>query len=153
MLKDEPPRAPGEIVVRPVETFDEYAAATEIFLEAFETPAEECDARRRQLRDQFRAEREHGVAETYLARVDGRPAAAAIAVFAPPGVLLAAGATAPWARRRGAYRALVHARWQAAVERGTPALVTQAGPMSEPILRSLGFREVCRLRRLIDPAA
>jgi len=38
------------------------------------------------------------------------------------------------ARGRGAYRALVAARWADAVERGTPALVTQAGAMSKPML-------------------
>ena len=33
----------------------------------------------------------------------------------------------------------------------TSPLVTQAAPSSEPILRRLGFEEVCRLRRLEDP--
>ena len=53
------------------------------------------------------------------------------------------GATLPEARGRGAYRALVAARWDDAVARGTPVLVTQAGAMSRPILATLGFREVC----------
>jgi hypothetical protein len=34
---------------------------------------------------------------------------------------------------------------------GAPGLVMQAAPTSEPILRRLGFEEVCRLRRLEDP--
>ena len=59
------------------------------------------------------------------------------------------GATLPEARGRGAYRALVAARWEDAVARGTPVLVTQAGAMSRPILARLGFREVCEIR---DPA-
>ena len=33
---------------------------------------------------------------------------------------------------------------------GTPILVTQAGPMSRPILAQLGFREVCEIRILLD---
>ena len=60
------------------------------------------------------------------------------------------GATLPEARGRGAYRALVAARWEDAVARGTPVLVTQAGPMSRPILAQLGFREVCEIRILLD---
>ena len=56
----------------------------------------------------------------------------------------------PEARGRGAYRALVDARWEAAAERGTPALVTQAGAMSKPILERLGFRGVCEITILLD---
>jgi hypothetical protein len=43
-----------------------------------------------------------------------------------------------------------------AVEKGVAAvraLVTQAVPASEPILRRLGFHEVTRLRRLEDPSS
>ena len=57
-------------------------------------------------------------------------------------------------RRRaaaGRYRALVAARWEDAVARGTPVLVTQAGAMSRPILARLGFREVCEIRILARP--
>jgi len=70
--------------------------------------------------------------------------------FAAAGAALTGGAVAPWARGRGAYRALVAARWDDAVARGTPVLVTQAGPMSRPILGRLGFREVCEIRILVD---
>jgi hypothetical protein len=67
------------------------------------------------------------------------------------GVFLIAGSTAPWARRRGLYRALVRTRWDYAVARGTPALVTQAVPdTSYPILKRLGFEDVCTIRRLDD---
>jgi hypothetical protein len=40
----------------------------------------------------------------------------------------------PTHRSRGAYRALVHARWLEAVRRGTPALTVQAGanPKANP---------------------
>ena len=60
------------------------------------------------------------------------------------------GATLPEARGRGVYRALVAARWEDAVARGTPALVTQAGAQSRPILARLGFRELCEIRILLD---
>jgi hypothetical protein len=51
---------------------------------------------------------------------------------------------------RGAYRALVHARWEDAVARGTPLAATDAGSQSRPILERMGFREVCTIRCLID---
>jgi hypothetical protein len=86
----------------------------------------------------------------YLAYVDGEPVAQATAAFSEHGVTLFGGATLPAARGRGAYRALVAARWEDAVARGTPVLVTQAGAQSRPILARLGFREVCEIRILID---
>jgi hypothetical protein len=46
----------------------------------------------------------------------------------------------------------VAARWEDAVSRGTPLLVTQASPMSHPILERLGFREICRICALSDRA-
>jgi predicted acetyltransferase len=68
-------------------------------------------------------------------------------------VLLSGGATAPWARGRGAYRALVRARWEDAAARGTPTLAVQAGSMSAPILRRLGFEKVMQFRRIEDVAS
>ena len=86
----------------------------------------------------------------YLAWVDGEPAAAGRATFAAAGAVLNGGSTLRRFRGRGAYRALVAARWQDAARRGTPALITQAGAMSRPILKGLGFREVAEIRVLID---
>jgi Acetyltransferase (GNAT) family len=86
----------------------------------------------------------------YLARLDGRPVAAASATFAPAGAILHGGSTLPEARGRGAYRALVAARRQEALARGTPAVVTRAGAESRPILLRLGFGELGRLRTLED---
>jgi len=86
----------------------------------------------------------------YVACLDGVPVARASAGFSEYGVTFFGGATLPEARGRGAYRALVHARWQDAVARGTPLAVTQAGKHSRPILARLGFREVCTLRVLVD---
>jgi hypothetical protein len=54
-------------------------------------------------------------------------------------VFLTGSATAPHARGRGAYTSLVHARWQEAVTRGTPRLVTQASDDLRPILAAVGF--------------
>jgi hypothetical protein len=87
---------------------------------------------------------------TYLAFVDGRAVARATAAFTEHGVLLFGGATLPDARGRGAYHALVRARWDDAVARGTPVLVTHAGAMSRPILERLGFEAVSRVEILVD---
>lgn len=86
----------------------------------------------------------------YLAYVDGEPVARASGSYSASAATLFGGATLPEARGRGAYRALVQARWDEAVRRGTPVLVTQASPMSRPILEQLGFRVVCEIRILVD---
>ena len=96
------------------------------------------------------AQRELGTWVSYLAYLEGRPVAQAQATFTPHGVVMNGGSTLPDARGHGAYRALVRARWEAAAERGTPALVTQAGAMSKPILERLGFRAVCEIHILLD---
>jgi len=56
------------------------------------------------------------------------------------------------ARGRGAYRALVRARWDDAVAARQPALVVHAGAMSRPILERLGFHAVAEQEVLLDPA-
>lgn len=87
----------------------------------------------------------------FLVRIDGRPAATAMSILGEHGSFLVGGCVAPWARGRGAYRALVRARWDDAVERGRPALVVHANPAtSAPILRRLGFRALFALDRLED---
>jgi len=147
LLTTEPPRA--DVEVRKVASADEFVEAVETQHEAFNTAA----ARRRDaaaLREEFELDRESDVVATYVASIDGRIAATARAAFTPRGVLLFGGSTAPWARGRGAYRALVRARWDDAVARGTPTLAVQAGHMSAPILRRLGFVTVCSFRRLED---
>jgi hypothetical protein len=57
------------------------------------------------------------------------------------------------ARGCGVYRALVRARWDEAVARGTPALVVQAGQMSRPILERLGFETICEVHAFLDAPA
>jgi GNAT superfamily N-acetyltransferase len=56
----------------------------------------------------------------------------------------------PKARGRGVYRALLFARWDFAVDRGTPALTVQAGRMSRPICERLGFQFVDASRVYVD---
>ena len=136
MVLDSPPAdVPGDVEVRRVETDDEWYDAECIAAIAFG----EKDVPER------RPSRPAPDGSIYLAYVDGKPAARGSAVYTEHGVSLFGGATLPEARGRGAYRAVVAARWEDAVARGTPLLVTQASPMSHPILERLGFREVCRI--------
>jgi GNAT superfamily N-acetyltransferase len=132
------PRVAG-IEVREAKTDEERLAAEQIAAIAFNEPAPVKLTRKPDPRN-----------KVYLAFLDGEPVARASASFSEFGVSLFGGATLPEARGHGAYRALVQARWDDAVERGTPALVTQASPMSRPILTRLGFREVCEIRILLD---
>jgi GNAT superfamily N-acetyltransferase len=141
MVLDQPPAgAPSDVEVRRVETDEEYYDAERIAVIAFEEKT--LPERVAYTPDPARP--------IYLAYVDGIAAARGSASYSEHGVTLFGGATLPEARGRGAYRALVAARWEDAVERGTPLLVTQASPMSHPILERLGFREVCRIRALKD---
>ena len=149
---EEPPAGPADVEVVRVECYDDHVAAVEVMWDAFETPAERREQQRAHLRSEFDAARAAGVPVTFLARVDGRPAGVGRSVYADGGVFLIGGSVAEWARGRGVYRALVRARWDDAVARGTPALVTEALPdTSYPILRRLGFEDVATIRRLEDP--
>jgi GNAT superfamily N-acetyltransferase len=146
-----PEAAPAEIETRESETYEEYVATAELRFEAFARPAEERDRDRRHFREFYESmRRTRGVgAVSFVAMLDDRLAGTATALLSPRGVFLIGGATATWARGRGVYRALVRARWDYAVERGTPALAVHADPAtSSPILRRLGFRHVCDSERL-----
>lgn len=140
VLTEAPQEGPVDVEVRRAETDEDHLIADQIAAVAFGGPVP-TEAR----------PREHDPNNVvYLAYVDGKPIARASGSFGEHGVSLFGGSTLPEARGRGAYRALVAARWDDAVERGTPILVTQAGPMSRPILAQLGFREVCEIRILLD---
>ena len=89
----------------------------------------------------------------YVAYIGGKAVGRATGSFSEYGVTLFGGSVLPEARGRGAYRALVRARWDDAVARGTPLAVADAGSMSRPILARLGFREICTIRCLIDRLA
>jgi hypothetical protein len=148
---DPPPEAPRDVEVHRVGSFEDFAAAAEVRWAAFETPLDRRERERTHLRDYFEDAMRIGVPVSFVATLEGRPAATAMSIPSARGVFLVGGSTAPWARGRGLYRALVRARWDDAVQRGTPALVTHAKPdTSLPILSRLGFVEVLRIRRLED---
>jgi len=140
VLSEPPAHARPGVEVRRAETDEERLASARIAAIAFGGPIP-TEVKPREV-DPNNVE--------YLAYVDGRPVARGSGSFSAHGVTLFGGSTLPEARGRGAYRALVAARWEDAVARGTPALVTQASPMSRPILAQLGFQEVCEIRILLD---
>jgi len=142
-----PPPPPAGLTARRIETFEEFRAAKEVQWEAFRTPRERIlDDRRRLPEDweQASARLMHGV-------WDGAELiCAGTCAPTPFGLALFGGATRRAARGRGAYRALISARWQEAERVGVPALVTQAGAMSRPILERLGFAAIGRVDMLVD---
>jgi Fe2+ transport system protein FeoA len=140
VLTEAPAQPPVDVEVRRAQTPEEHLASDQIAAVGFGMPVP-TEARERD-------DDPNNV--VYLAYIDGKPVARASGSFGEHGVTLFGGATLPEARGRGAYRALVAARWEEAVARETPILVTQAGPMSRPILAKLGFREVCEIRILLD---
>jgi GNAT superfamily N-acetyltransferase len=142
VLEHAPDHVPSDVEVRRVETDDEWWEAERIAAIAFNEKTA----------PQRRAYQPDPASPIFLAYVDGVPVARGSASYSEHGVTLFGGATLPEARGRGAYRAVVAARWEDAVSRGTPLLVTQASPMSHPILERLGFREICRICALSDRA-
>jgi len=148
----EPPAGPQHVRVTRVERFEDQLTAVELMWEAFSTPPDRRDAQRPHLRAEFDAAAAAGVPATFLAWLDGEAVGVARSIYSDRGVFLIAGSVAAHARGRGVYRALVRARWDDAAARGTPALVTEALPgTSYPILKRVGFVDVCTVRRLDDP--
>ena len=146
VLTHEPPLGPPNAVARGVETFEELVAACEVQWEAFESSPEEIAEARALLESRWR--------ESPIVRhavwLDGDLVCTGTAAPTPHGLLLYGGATLPRTRGRGAYRALVRARWDDAVARNTPVLITQGGSMSRPILERLGFERVGEVHMLLD---
>jgi len=138
-----PPHVPG-VEVRRIEDFADYVLGLEIALTA-EQYTDEVRAQRRRDAKATYERRRSGPAMEWLASIDGETVAHARAFPSPRGLLLDGAATLPSARGRGAYRALIAARWEEAVARGTPALVVQAQETSRPILERCGFEAVCTM--------
>lgn len=148
VLTEEPP-AVDDVEVRRVASPDELALASSISAttlgEAHE--GEDWEA-------EFAAEQAGDRPRVYLAFADGAAVGAARALVEDglPAVMLISGGVLAEARGRGAYRALVRARWEDAVEAGMPALVVHAGAMSRPILERVGFHVAAEQEVLLDPA-
>ena len=150
-LAEAPPPGPPEVEARPAGSLAEYRTGVEIEVEAFALDAALHEEIRAATARRYEEEHLSGQAPRFVALLDGEPVATALAITADRGLFLVSGATRETARGRGAYRALVRARWDFAAQRGTPGLVVTAGRHSRPILERLGFETVARLRRYDDP--
>jgi GNAT superfamily N-acetyltransferase len=136
-----------DVQIGVLETWEDYSRVSEVTRTVFgfpEIPEEEL----RQRYADYLAALDLGL--TFFARVDDRIVAAAYAAFGTAGINLFGAGVLPEARGRGVYRSLVLARWDLAVERGTPALTVQAGRMSRPICERLGFEFVEAVRVFVD---
>jgi hypothetical protein len=145
LTREPPPPAPG-LTARRVESLEELEAAVAVQWEAFETPPEEAEEERSLLPQAFT----EGVNLRHAVWLDGEIVCTGTASPTDHGFLLYGGATAKRARGRGAYRALLRARWDDAVGLGTPALITQGGSMSRPILERVGFERIGEVHMLVD---
>jgi GNAT superfamily N-acetyltransferase len=147
-----PPVSTGDgVEVKQVESLEEFAGAARVRAEAFQMPPHmraEMDAGLAKRFEESQDPRNPG--RGFVALVEGRIVGAATAVVSDAGVNLFGGSVVPEARGRGVYQALLRARWDFAVERGTPALTVQAGRMSRPIVERLGFVPVAAVRVFID---
>jgi GNAT superfamily N-acetyltransferase len=147
--RTEPAPGPADVEVRLIETIDDQLAALEVDWEVWGVAEVERVRRREIERGRFEALR--AVSQHYAAFAGGRRVGFGRGEdLEGGGTALMGGAVLPEARGRGVYRALVRARWDHAVEHGTPLLVVQAGPMSEPILTSLGFESHGEIRLYVD---
>lgn len=141
----EPPAVDG-IEVRRVESYVDFLVGLEVSAAGWQTPVTEEP---RSIWER-RSSRPGG---EWIAYLDEEPVAYAGAIAGPAGLFLTGGVTRPEARGRGAYRALVRARWDEAVRRSTPALVVHAEEASRRVLESIGFERVCDIVDLVsDPA-
>jgi hypothetical protein len=146
VLTSEPPPIARGLTARRVETFEEYAAANAVQWQAFEMPEDDIAEARELLPRRYR----ETVNVMHAVWLDGEIVCAGTSAPTEHGLLLYGGATVPHARGRGAYKALNRARWDDAVAHGTPALITQGGSMSRPILEKLGFERVGEVHMLLD---
>ncbi len=150
VLVEPPEPGPPQVTARPVETFDEYSAANRVSGDAFRMSDDDRRAIETQEELSWGFETSWPHYQTFVAILDGQIVASAASIYGANCVFLVGGSTREDMRGRGAYRALVRARWDAAVDRGTPALTVGAESMSRPILARLGFVNVGWTDCLID---
>ncbi len=137
------PAPPGQgVVARQVETFEEFVAAAKVAHEAFHMSEQDREVFRERQAEYWQWQQRYEDFKTFAAYVDGEIVGNASAIFGAHAAFMVGGSVRVDRRGRGAYRALVRARWDAAVERGTPALTVAAGSMSGPVLDRLGFATV-----------
>jgi GNAT superfamily N-acetyltransferase len=139
-------RADG-VEIGVVETWEEWRETGEVARTVFGHPEMDEDYLRERYA-QYAEGRDRGI--QLFAAVDGRIVGSGYAAFGDAAINLFGAAVLPEARGRGVYRSLVHARWELAAERGTPALTIQAGRMARPICERMGFVLVGIIRVFVD---
>lgn len=146
MLRSAPPPGPPGMTARAAASLEEFAEGCGVQHLAFgmtpEQAADDAQHFARRWRDQTRV--------MHVVSLDGKIVAAGTCVITDHGLHLHGGATHPDFRGRGAYRALLAARWAEAVGRGTPVLLTQGGSRSLSILERAGFERVGHVHMLVD---
>jgi len=147
---EEPPPGPSGVVARRAEAFEEFLAGLLVVTDAIEMDASVRSTFEERAAEMWAFHDSPGTNEVFVAFVDDRIVSFGGARFGRNAVSLAGAGTHPDYRGSGAYRALVHARWNAAVERGVPVLTVGAGAMSRPILERLGFSIVGWTENLVD---
>jgi hypothetical protein len=152
MILRHPPAAVDGVDVHKVVSFDEHREAAELTWRSFGFTEEQRAELRPKLRKRYEQYRDVEPTSRFVALVGGTVVGSGSSAYLPGCVYLIGGNVAEEARGRGDYRALVRARWDEAVERGTPALVVQAGQMSRPILERLGFETICAVYAFLDAA-
>lgn len=150
VLQQPPVGDPPAVEASPVETLDDFLAAQEIDLITMGLPEDERERLMAGNAEHWEHLQADGIIATFLARAEGRPVAFARSAYGRDGVALLGGGTLEADRGHGYYTALVHARWNDAVDRGTPLLCTQAGKLSRPILERVGFERLGDIRVLVD---
>jgi GNAT superfamily N-acetyltransferase len=153
MVLEHEPEGVAAVEVRKVTTYDESLAAAMLSWESFDFTPEQIEEGKNTHRERYELWKDFQGGNQFFALVDGEVVGSGGAAYLAPGVYLAGGNVAQHMRGRGVYRALVRARWDEAVRRGTPALVVQAGRMSRPILARLGFETICEMRAFVDSTA
>jgi hypothetical protein len=149
ILDHEPEPGPPDVQTRRVMTFEDFRTSSLITLA--DAPPETIAATDAKLPATWEEARDHEDRQGYLALIDGRPVASANLVWLTNGLPYLGGAsTLSEYRGRGAFRALVRARWDEAASHGVHVLLVQAGKMSEPIFTRLGFETTCTITMMRD---
>ncbi|HEY1777126.1 MAG TPA: GNAT family N-acetyltransferase [Solirubrobacteraceae bacterium] len=151
-----PPAGTGgdEVEVTLITSFEAYTAGMAVELTAFDIPADERERFEHELEERWTEYvAPHNPYRRWNALLDGRVVGTAGGVLGDAGINLFGGGVLAEARGHGVYRALVGARWAAAVTHGTPALTVQAGRMSRPILDRLGFAFIGVMPTYVDDAS
>jgi hypothetical protein len=138
VLSQEPPAGPAGMQIGRLKSFEDFRDSMWITLA--EADPETWARTEENLPAAWEEARTDDKMFSFLARIDGQPIAMAQLVWLSNGLPYLGGATTLREHRgRGAFRALVRARWDEVVRQGMPVLLVQAGQHSAPILRSLGF--------------